>query len=171
MTFYYDGAHSVKFGDYDSWKDWHLIPSSRPVIAPPSERTTFVEIPGRNGKLDLSWALTGGPVYDNRTGNLEFYVDHNQWHGWHTAYATIMKGLQGRRIKVILSDDPSFYYEGLCWIDKWNSSEKASTISIKYDFYPYKKRIMFPEKDWLWDPFDFENGIIGPIPSGEEEAL
>ena len=171
MTFYYDGAHSVKFGEYDSWKDWHLIPSSRPVISSPEERANTVEIPGRNGRLDLSFALTGKAIFENRSGSIEFYVDHNQWHGWHTAYSTIMKALQGRRLKVILSDDPSFYYEGRCWVDKWNSSERASTISIKYDFYPYKKRILFPENEWLWDPFDFENGIIGKFPDSEAEAL
>lgn len=168
MTFYYEGKHSVKFGDFDSWEDWHLIPSSRPVIAPPAERTSFVTVPGRHGKVDLSWALSGGPIYDNRTGSLEFYVDSNKWHGWHTAYQTIMQNLQGKRIKVILSDDPSWYYEGMCWVDKWNSEERYSTISIKYDLYPLKKRVTFTENAWLWDPFDFENGAIGDSVSGEE---
>lgn len=170
MTFYYDGAHSVKFGDYDSWKDWHLIPTSRPVISSPSERTTFVTVPGRNGKVDLSWALTGKPIFENRTGSIEFYVDTNQWRGWHTAYSTIMKALQGSRMRVILSDDPSFYYEGMCWVDKWNSEERYSKISIQYDLYPYKKRVIFEENDWLWDPFDFENGVIGHS-AAEEEVL
>lgn len=168
MTFYYEGKHSVKFDDYDSWEDWHLIPSSRPVIAPPQERTSFVTVPGRHGKIDLSWALTDGPVYDNRTGSLEFIVDHVKWGGWHTAYQTIMAALQGHRSKVILSDDPSYYYEGMVWVDKWTSDERNSTISLKYDLYPFKKRIVFNESDWLWDPFDFENGVIGDSVSGEE---
>lgn len=168
MTFYYDGAHSIKFGEYDSWKDWHLIPSSRPVVSPPSERTNLVTVPGRNGTVDLSWALTGKPVYDNRTGNFEFYVDQNQWNGWHTAYSKIMNALQGSRIRVVLSDDPSFYYEGICCVDEWTSDERTSKISIKYTFGPYKKRVAVTEEEWEWDPFDFENGVIGDSFSGEE---
>ena len=172
MTFYYEGLHKVTFKidnvSYDSWEDWHLIPKSRPVITPPVERTSFVTVPGRHGKLDLSWALTDKPVYDNRTGSFEFIVDHTKWGGWHTAYQTIMAALQGHRSKVILSDDPSYYYEGMCWVDKWNSDERYSKITIKYDLYPFKKRIVFNEADWLWDPFDFENGVIGDSVKGEE---
>lgn len=168
MTFYYDGKHSIKFGSYDSWADWHLIPTSRPVVAPPTERTSFVTVPGRHGKVDMSWALSGGPIYDNRTGSFEFYVDTSKWNGWHTAYQTIMSKLQGTRTQLILTDDPSWYYEGLCWVDKWTSDERYSTITIKYDLYPFKKRIVFTETSWLWDPFDFENGVIGDSVSGEE---
>ena len=27
--------HSVVFGEKNTWDDWHLVPSSRPVINPP----------------------------------------------------------------------------------------------------------------------------------------
>ena len=39
----------INVGDnyIDTWDDWKLIPSSRPVIAPPIERTKFVTVPGR----------------------------------------------------------------------------------------------------------------------------
>lgn len=172
MIFYYEGKHKVTFKvddmSYDSWVDWHLIPKSRPAIAPPQERTSFVTVPGRHGKVDLSWALTGGPVYDNRTGNIDFYVDHNKWNGWHTAYMTIMGILQGHRVEVILADDPSFYYNGMVYVDKWQSDEHNSIISLKYDLYPFKKRVVFTEDTWLWDPFDFENGVIGTSVAGEE---
>ena len=172
MTFYYEGLHKVTFKidnvSYDSWEDWHLIPKSRPVITPPVERTSFVTVPGRHGKLDLSWALTGGPVYDNRTGNIDFYVDTSKWHGWHTAYMTILNALQGQSVQIRLTDDPSFIYKGLVYVDKWSSDERYSTISFKYDLYPFKHRITYTEDNWLWDPFDFENGVIGDSVSGEE---
>ena len=172
MTFYYEGDHSVQFRandvTYDSWEDWHLIPKSRPVINPPQERTSFVTVPGRHGKIDLSWALTGGPIYDNRTGNIDFYVDTSKWHGWHTAYMTILSALQGQSVQIRLTDDPSFIYKGLVYVDKWSSDERYSTISFKYDLYPFKHRITYTENNWLWDPFDFENGVIGDSVSGEE---
>ena len=157
MTVYYNGVHSVKFGEYDSWKDFHLIPVSRPVINPPLERTSFVPIAGRSGKLDLSWALTGKPVYDNRTGSIEFYVDHNQWKDWITAYTAILEALQGKRMQVVLSDDPDYYYEGLCYVDKWSSDERSSKISIKYDLSPSKKLLSSITDTWTWDSLESQD--------------
>ena len=32
-----------------TYRDWHLIPTSRPVIEPPEVKTHIVDIPGANG--------------------------------------------------------------------------------------------------------------------------
>lgn len=61
-------------GSKNTWSDWQLIPTSRPVAAPPEMNTHYVEIPGRNGVIDLSTFLTGEPTYKNRTGTWEFIV-------------------------------------------------------------------------------------------------
>lgn len=49
----------INVGDnyIDTWDDWKLITSSRPVIAPPIERTKFVTVPCRDGTLDYSRTL------------------------------------------------------------------------------------------------------------------
>lgn len=62
----------INVGDnyIDTWDDWKLIPSSRPVIAPPIERTKFVPVPGRDGALDYSRTPANRPTYDDRTGKL-----------------------------------------------------------------------------------------------------
>ena len=46
--------HSITFGEKNTWDDWHLIPSSRPVFNPPVFREKFIDIPGVSGLLDLS---------------------------------------------------------------------------------------------------------------------
>ena len=52
--------------DYiDTWDDWKLIPSSRPVIAPPIERTKFVTVPCRDGSLDYSQTVPKRATYDD----------------------------------------------------------------------------------------------------------
>lgn len=40
-------------------------------IAPPEVRIQYIEIPGRNGNLDLTDVLTGRPVYGDRKITLE----------------------------------------------------------------------------------------------------
>lgn len=150
--------HSVTFGEMNSWDDWHLIPSTRPVFNPPNVKTQYVDIPGGNGSLDLTEALTGYPTYENRTGSIEFYVA-NGYEDWDILYSKIMNYLHGKELRAYLEDDRSFVYVGRFEVNQWKSDKWWSTISIDYNVYPYKKE-QSGFDDWLWDPFDFENDII-----------
>ncbi len=58
----------------NTWTDWQLIPKARLVANPPEMKTHYVDIPGRNGSIDLTTFLTGEPAYENRTGTWEFIV-------------------------------------------------------------------------------------------------
>lgn len=119
----------------NTWSDWHLIPSSRPVIAAAMERTKFVTVGGRSGVLDYSQTLSGRPVFDDRTGSIEFYVENDYW-DWEIAYVTICETLQGKRVQLALEDNPAHYYEGLLYVDKWASDKGHSKINLKYDLHP-----------------------------------
>lgn len=160
--------HSVTFGDKNSYDDWDLVPSTRPVFAPPPVKTNIIDIPGSNGGLDLTDALNGYAVYSNRTGSIEFTVlnnggypqPKNKTRTWSELYSEIANYIHGKRMKAILEDDPSWYYEGRFSIDEWSSDEAWSKIVINYDVYPYKKEIVDSVEPWEWDPFSFEDGII-----------
>lgn len=151
--------HSVTFGDKNTWDDWHLIPESRPVFLPPDMKTSYVEIPGTDGHINLSKALTGEMMYKTRQGNLKFYVE-NGFKDWAVLYSEIMEYLHGQDMKIVLEDDPSFYYEGTVSVNKWASEPHRSEIVIDYDIYPYKVDMLSSADDWLWDPFNFEIGVI-----------
>ena len=60
--------HSITLGTKNTWDDCYLIPTSRPVVNPPSVKTNMIEIPGGDGVLDLTTALAGRVLYKNRTG-------------------------------------------------------------------------------------------------------
>lgn len=160
MDVYYNGQHSLYFGDMgikrnntvvidsyplNTWVDWHLIPASRPVVNPPSIKTNMVDIIGANGPIDLTDAPRGFPSYGTRTGGFDFYVDHTKNLGamrvepydWTEAYSRITSFLHGRRMKVYLRDDLKHYYCGRFEVDAWKSDKMASTISIKYVLDPY----------------------------------
>ena len=151
--------HSVTFGDKNTWDDWHLIPKSRPVFNPPPAKTTYVEIPGGDGILDLTTALTGRTLYKNRTGSMEFYVE-NGFKDWTVLYSEIMAYLHGQKLKAILADDPAFYYEGRFTINRWKSDPQRSIITIDYDVGPYKLNGIGSDEEWLWDTFNFETDTI-----------
>lgn len=65
---------SISFNGVNSWTDLYLIPIDRPCIQPPEVRTEFVSVPGGNGSIDLTEALTGSPLYNNRIGTFNFII-------------------------------------------------------------------------------------------------
>lgn len=156
---YYNGEHSLTFGDKNSWTDWHLIPTSKPVIAPPSVNFKQVEIPGVNGMIDLTTVLTGYPTYSNRTGSLDFILAPG-FEYWENAKSTIMGYLHGKRLNLYLADDPDHYYTGMFSVNALKSDARSNGITINYDLYPFKREIVASDDDWLWDPFNFETGVI-----------
>ena len=129
--------HSVTFGDKNTWDDWHLVATSRPVIMPPGVKTKYVDIPGADGQTDYTQALTGETLYQTRIGSIEFYV-MNGYQEWEYIYSEIMNYLHGQRMQLILEDDPGFYYEGRFSVNSWRSEKDRSKIVIDYDVFPYK---------------------------------
>ena len=156
--------HSIIIGDKNTWADWYLIPSSRPVFNPPSPKTKFVDIPGSDWHLDMSTVLTGDIAYEARTGSLEFIVDngflsHYRAEKWHLLYSEILDYIHGQLMKATLEDDPAYYYEGRFSVNEWASEPKNSKITIDYTVNPYKLEVTSSLEDWLWDSFCFEDGI------------
>jgi len=181
MLVQYNGQHSIVFGKlgvtYEadisgtqfahsriegkhSWEDWHLIPTSRPTVNPPSPNVSLINIPGKNGSVDFSKMLTGYMTYQNRSGSWQFIVDNTKWGSWEAAYTTILNYLHGESLVCYLADDPAYYYEGLFYLGEPSPSSNWSTITINYNLFPYKRNLQTINEPWLWDPFNFENGII-----------
>ena len=151
--------HSITIGSKNTWDDWHLIPATRPLFNPPTVKTNMVNIPGGDGVLDLTTSLAGRPTYNNRPGSRTFYVQ-NGFKDWSALYSEIMVYLHGQELRAILEDDPAYFYEGRFSVNQWKSDKDWSQIVIDYNVGPYKKEINNTGSDWLWDPFNFETGVI-----------
>lgn len=156
--------HSISIGSKNTWDDWHLIPSTRPVFKQPTLKTNFIDIPGGNGQLDLSQALTGYPIYNNREGQLEFNVVNEPTHPWFRPWydlcSEIANYLSGKRFRVVLEDDKEYYYEGTMTLNEWKSDKNWSKIVLDYNLDPFKWYGRTTLEDWNWDPFNFFTGII-----------
>lgn len=165
--------HSITFGDgslypsghekegqfkgTNTWDDWHLIPSERPSIASPGVSTSFVEIPGRDGAIDMSTFLTNRAVYGMRQGSWDFYVA-NDYEDWEAIRMKIMAFLHGKSYKIVLEDDPTWYWEGRFSVGNWRSESSNSRIQIDYQINPYKHKIRSDgNQDVIWDTFNFEH--------------
>ena len=151
--------HSITFGTKNTWDDWHLIPTTRPVFNPPTVKASTIDLPGGDGVLDLTEFIAGRPLYNNRTGSFEFIADKD-FMRWEELYSEILNYLHGRSLKAVLEDDPGYYYQGRFTVNQWNSDKLYSKITIDYDVFPYKKETGAALDQWLWDPFNFKTGII-----------
>lgn len=139
--------HSVIFGDKNTWDDWHLIPSARPVFAVPSQKVVTVDIPGADGIIDLSTALTGKPTFNNREGSFNFIVMLDLSYGeWQDRYSEILNTIHGKSVRIILEDDPEWFYQGRVAVNVWSSPSdgSGSTVTIDYSVDPYKYKISDP---------------------------
>lgn len=145
--------HSIDIGEKNTWTDWHLIPTSRPFVALPTVNEKTVEIPGRNGVIDLTTFLTGSPTYGNRKGSWEFFIsneyfsDTDKWKTWSEAVKTISEYCHGKVLTVTLEDDPKYSYTGRLKVS-YSPQKDYSTITISYDFDPEAKENKEGEDDF-----------------------
>ena len=109
--------HSITIGDKNTWRDFRLIPSSRPTIASPEVKTTFVEVPGADGQLDFTEALDNKIHYGVREGSWE-------------------------RKQIILLDEmdayPNQYWTGRIMLNEFASDEHHSKVTINYVIDPFR---------------------------------
>lgn len=167
---WYEGAHSLTFSDgtketsgtrtgylkgYNTWSTWHLIPTSKPVVASPKSVTNYIEIPGRHGAIDLSTFLTGDIVYGQRSGSWEFIID-NGWEHWETTRQRLYSLLHGKYFHIVLEDVPMRYWLGRLAVNDYKPDAANNKVTLNYVLDPYSYPVLGANDDWLWDPFNFE---------------
>jgi len=148
----------ITIGEKHTYRDWGLMWATVSVPMPDA-RTKTVEVPGANGVLDLTEAINGAVCYANRSITLTFTVNCDM-EAWHVLYARIASYCHGKRLKVTLDTDPSYYYEGRITVQSTKDNNVYGDLTITVDADPYKCEITSSAEDWLWDPFSFETGVI-----------
>lgn len=136
--------------------DWGIYLAARPDVTPPEPKTTYVEIPGGDGSLDLTEALTGDVKYQLRTINLTFTVLKDRA-DWTELYSDILYFLHGQRVKCLFDEDHQYYYLGRFTVNQWESDRAKSKITITGSVDPYKYNLYSSVEQPLWDSFDFEH--------------
>jgi hypothetical protein len=148
----------VTFGKKHSYDDFGLILSDK-EIGLPEPKTESVSVIGRNGDIDLTDALCDTVTYENRKITLTFSVLNAHIY-WANILSKVSNYLHGKKMQVILDADKTFYYYGRCRVSKFKSSMTLGTLVVECDVEPYKIEVDGAGVPWLWDTFNFTNGII-----------
>lgn len=126
--------NGVKFGEKHSIDDWDLLMINK-SIGDAEPKTIEVDVPGANSKLDLSeW--TGEVLYNNRTliFNFDIYDSPSNW--WNLK-RQITNYLHGKKLKIILDQDNSYYYYGRCKVTEFSNETTVAHITIECDCEPF----------------------------------
>ena len=141
-----------------TYRDFGLYPSEVNMPDPPGVQTNFIEVPGMNGTIDAT-EFDGTVHYKDRE-YAQKYLDVAGRTGMHSRYSALQNFIHGKRMRMILDDDPEWYYEGRFEIGDPAPYNFRNTLQIKATLKPYKYAVYSTLEDWLWDPFSFVDGVI-----------
>lgn len=130
----------VLFDNLHSYNDFSLILTSK-TIGQPIIKTEYVEVLGSDGQLDLTEAF-GDIKYNNRKLTFVFSIKEDK-EDYLTLYSGILSNIHGKKMKIVLDDDPNFYYIGRVNVSDYNSSKRIGNITIEVDAEPYKYKQIF----------------------------
>lgn len=139
---------------YNTFTDWGLIPTGRLEVAPASFRAKYLEIPGRNGELDISDIQTGNALFKNRTGSWEFNIVPYGYAFTGSDTSTAMRNrtpadmqqliysrIHGKRAVVSVSSDLNHCYTGRLQVKSWSPGNTYTKISIDYNLDPVREAV------------------------------
>lgn len=149
----------VKINDTHMLKDLGLALSRTDCVQPPEPKTNIIDIPGADGLIDLTESLSGRTLYNNRVITMEFGRGLEK-SAWPTMYSKIQSLFHGKQVKVIFDDDTEYYYLGRATVSDYARTQMLGTLTITVSAEPYKYEMFGGLDDWLWNPFNFQTGII-----------
>lgn len=122
----------IRFGSQWAHADFGLIVAPY-AIPQPEPQTNYVDIPGRDGALDLTEAF-GTVRYMDRGIPLILYVRPPL----DSTVSTFAAAVHGKRMHVIFGRDPTYYYDARMTITEVEKADGYSTIALSCRARPYK---------------------------------
>ena len=122
----------IRFGTKWAHADYGLIVAPY-AIPMPEPQTNFVEIPGRDGALDLSEAF-GTIRYADRIIPLMLYARAP----FDAAISAFAADVHGRRMNVIFDRDPTYYYDARVTVEDVDRHAGYCELSLECRAKPYK---------------------------------
>lgn len=124
----------INFNTKHSFHDWGLFLEDT-HISPPLPKRYIVDIPARNGILDLTPELTPIMRYETRTLTFTFRVKAGDWS---TLMSVIYGDIHGRTMDIISDLDPDWHWHGFVTVDDFSSDERTGVLVITAQVDPFK---------------------------------
>lgn len=146
--------------EFHSYDDWGLYITNTDCIGEPKQYKKYVEVPGRNGLLDLSEVVSGRPVYTSREIKIQLAGTRFRTI-WDSVISAFRNHINGKVCRFIFDNDAGYYWRGRVAIKDFSSCLNLGTFTIDVpEAEPYKYDTESSSDPWLWDPFNFETDTI-----------
>lgn len=126
----------ITFGEIHSFYDLNMVLSAK-SIPPAKAKTSFIDVPGRDGSIDQT-EVHGMVNYSDRELSFTFSMlptDSSTWEEKQTEVSNLLNGLS---CKITLDVDDEYYFIGRCTVDEYASDKKLRQIVVKARVNPYK---------------------------------
>ena len=128
----------ITFGNYHSYRDLNLVLKSK-EIASPAVKVRKIEIEGADSALDYT-DFFGEAKYEDMKHKFEFSTIAPQSE-FLSQYSVVKNALHGKKERIILDDDPLFYYMGRLHISPLTTEKGIGYVTIEADCEPYKYKL------------------------------
>ena len=128
----------VSFLGYHSEKDLNLLLTGKEIGAPEVKRQT-IDVAGADGELDFT-DFFGEPKYANVQHQFTF-ENIRPRNEQLSQYTDIKNKIHGKKGRIVLDADPSFFYVGRCSVSKYTNEKNIGKITVTCDCEPYKYKM------------------------------
>ena len=128
----------ITFGNLHSFNDLRLILTSK-EIGSPEIKVRKIEIEGADSAIDYT-DFFGEPKYSDVTHKFNFSTIVHQAE-FLSLFSTVKNALHGKKMRIILDDDPLFYYVGRLNVSSFTNEKNIGNISVEADCEPYKYKL------------------------------
>lgn len=128
----------ISFDGKDTHTEYGLLLASKSISAP-EVRTNMIDVPGMDGLIDASEALTGEPTYKNREIVLSLIgVKKISGKEWPSTISDFCNAVHGKRVSVVFPEDSTHYYKGRLSVGEITLSGGMQSIPVTIDSDPWK---------------------------------
>lgn len=149
---------------YHSYRDWHLYVANNDCIGEPKQYTNYIEIPGRDGMIDLSEALSTKPIFTSREIKI-YLAGFRDTTNWDAVISGFRNHVMGRVCRITFDTDSQYYWRGRIAVTDFKGVKEFGKFLVSMpDADPYKYSVVSSADPWLWNPFNFETDMITYAP-------
>lgn len=131
----------IQFGKFHTAEDWNLILHEK-IVSPPVPKTNYVSVPGRDGDLDLTEALSGVVNYQDRKASYTFLLTDGTHADRVELISQIIGVLHGQSVQIIDTDDyPDYYMNGRLTVTDVSNSNAYGILKIEAVCQPWRYAI------------------------------
>jgi hypothetical protein len=131
----------IIFGTYDTAEEglWTLTGWA---LSDAEQKTEYLDLPGANGRLDVSTALTDGePVYNDRTLTATFECSEGTRLEREDRISRMVNWLDGWRMNITLPDDPLHYVTGRVHVARLYNDMAHASVQVTATCDPWRYNV------------------------------